>query len=102
MLSVFIKGCGSDALQLASGECWLKNVGGIDGTFSGTCTNQCVHLVDHQNHISGRFDFLHDLFEALLKFTSVLRTRNQQSDVEGQDPLVFKDVWDVSLLNALS
>ena len=101
MFSVFIEGCGTNALQLASSKCWLKDVGGVDGTLSGTRTNQGMDFIDHQDHISGGFDLLHDLFEALLKFTPVLRTGNQQANIQSEHPLVFQDVWDIPLLNAL-
>ncbi|CAI8161959.1 MAG: Uncharacterised protein [Synechococcus sp. CC9902] len=102
VLAVFIEGCCSDALKFTPCQSRLQDVGGIDGSLCGTGTDQGVHLVDHQDHVSCGLDLLHDLFEPLLKFTPVLGTCNQQTDVESENTLVLEDVRNVSLLNPLS
>ena len=101
VLAVLVEGGGTDALQLTAGEGRLEDVGGVDRPLSSTGTDQGVHLVDHEDHVSGRLDLLHDLLEALFELTSVLGAGHQQTDIQGQDALVFKDVGNVALLNAL-
>ena len=102
VLAVLIQGCGTDALQLTPGEGRLENVGRIDGALSGTGTDQGVDLVDHQDHVPGGLDLFHDLLEALLKLTAVFGPRDEQTNVKGEDALVFQDVWNFTLLDALS
>merc|ERR1712100_101851 len=58
-------------------------------------------FINDEDHVACRLDLLHDFFEAFLKFTAVLRSSDQKSDVEGQNTLLFKDIGDVTLLNAL-
>lgn len=47
VLPVLVQGGGADALQLATGQGGLQDVGSVDGTLGGTGTDQGVHLVDH-------------------------------------------------------
>ena len=101
VFAVFIQGGGANALQLTPGQGWLEDVGGIDGAFGCASSNQGVHFVDHQDHVSGTPDFLHDLFEALFEFAPVFGARHQQADIQGQHPLVFKDVGDIAGIDAL-
>ena len=101
MLAVLVEGGSADTLELASCQSRLENVGRVDRPFSRTCTDQSVHFVNHQNHVTRRADFVHDFFEAFFKFAPVFRPRNQQADVEGNDALFFEDVWDIVVSNAL-
>ena len=102
VLAVLIQGCGTDALQLAPGESRLENVGRVDGALRGTSTDQSVDLVDHQDHVPSGLDLLHDLLEALLKLTAIFGPRDEQTNVKGEDALVFQDVRNFTLLDALS
>ena len=102
VLAVLIQCGGSNALQLTSGESRFEDVGGINGTFCRTSTNQCVHFVDHKDHVARSFDLLHDFFEAFLKFAPVFGAGHQKTDVKGENTLVFQDVGNITLLDALS
>ena len=102
VFAVLVKGGGSDALKLSSRQGRLENVGGVDGSFSCTSTDQSVDFVDDEDHIACGLDLLHDFFEAFFKFTPVFRAGNKESYIEGQNPLVFEDVWNITLLNPLS
>ena len=101
VLAVLIERGGADALQLAACQSRLEDVGGIDGTLGGPGADQGVHLVDHQDHVPGATDLLHDFLEALLELTAVLGAGHQQADVEGEDALVLKDVRHVAGIDAL-
>ena len=101
VLAVLVEGGGSDALQLAAGQGGFENVGGIDSALGGTGSDQGVNLIDHQDHVPGGADLLHDLLEAFLELAAVLGAGHQQADVEGEDPLVLKDVGDIALGDAL-
>ena len=92
VLAVFIQGGGADALQLAPGQGRLENIGSVDRPLSCTSTDQGVHLVDHEDHIAGGADLLHDLLEALLELTAILGAGHQQADIQSEHPLVFEDV----------
>ncbi len=94
--------CGSaDALQFAAGKGWLEDVGGIDGTLGSAGADEGVHLINDKDHVGRTTDLVHDLFEALLEFTAVLGACHQQTDVQGEDALVLKDVWNLALVDAL-
>ena len=101
MLAVFIKSSGADALQLAPGESRLQNVGGINGAFGRTRANQGVNLINHEDHIAGTADLLHDLFETLLKLTPVFGAGHQQADIKGENALIFENVGNFTLSDAL-
>ena len=62
---LFIQCGGTDALQFTSGQSRFEDVGSIDRPLGGTGANQGVNLIDHQDHVSGRLDLLHDLLVLL-------------------------------------
>ena len=61
-----------------------------------------MHLIDHEDHVAGAANFLHDFFEAFLKFTPIFGACHQQADVQGEDSLVFEDVWNITRIDPLS
>ena len=77
VLPVFIQGGGTDALELAAGECRLEDVCCIDCPFGGPCADQGVHFIDYEDHVAGATYLLHDFFEALLKFTPIFGAGHQ-------------------------
>ena len=101
VLSILIQSGCSDALELSPGKSRFENVCCIDGTFSGTCTDQGVHLIDHEDHIACGLDLLHDLFEAFLELTAVFGACDQKTDVQRENALLFKNVRNITLLNPL-
>src|SRR5262249_29622451 len=76
--------------------------GGVDGAFSSTCADQGVQFVNHQHHIAGLTNFVHDFFQALFKFAAVLRAGDEQSDVELNDFLVHQNVRHIGIGDANS
>ena len=101
MLAVLIQGRRTDALQLTPCQCRLQDICRIDRPFSSTRPNQGVHLVNHQNDVPRLADLIHDLFQAFLKLTAILGTRNQQTNIQGHNPLLFQNVGHIPLGNPL-
>ena len=60
-----------------------------------------MNLVDHEDDVPGGLDLLHDLLKALFKLTPVLGASHQQTDIEGEDALVFEDVRHIAGVDAL-
>ena len=92
MLAILVESGGAYALKFTTGEGRLENVGCINSPFGGTGTNEGMDLINDKNHIAGTSNFLHDLLKALFEFAPVFCASHQQTYVQGQDPLVLKDV----------
>ena len=54
VLSVLVEGSGTDALDVAPSQRWLKHIGGIERARGATGTYDGVQLINEQNHL-GRF-----------------------------------------------
>ena len=86
---VFVRGCGTHAMQLASRQSRLQQVRCIHRTIGLARTHKRVHLVDKQDHLTCRRGyFVQNAFQAFLKFTAILRTGNQSAHVQRQQLLV--------------
>mmetsp|Transcript_870 Transcript_870/g.2578 ORF Transcript_870/g.2578 Transcript_870/m.2578 type:complete len:743 (+) Transcript_870:2502-4730(+) len=96
MLPVLVNGGGTNALELSSGEGRLEDVGGVDGTLGGTCADERVHLVDHENDVIALLDLLHELLQPLLELSPVLGTGDEQAHVQSNDLLPLDGLRDVS------
>ncbi len=91
ILLVFLQCGGADALQLASRQSWLQDVGGIHGAACGTRTHQGVYLIDEQHHFAGTFHhLLDDTLQTFLKLALVFCTCNQGTHVEREHFLAFQ------------
>mmetsp|Transcript_26776 Transcript_26776/g.58372 ORF Transcript_26776/g.58372 Transcript_26776/m.58372 type:complete len:1072 (-) Transcript_26776:90-3305(-) len=101
VLAVLIKGGGTNALQLATSQGGLQDVGCINGTLSGTSSDQGVHLINHQNDVVVLLDLIHELLQTLLKLTTVLGTGNQQTHVKGDDLLALNGLRHVTVADLL-
>jgi Protein of unknown function (DUF3170). len=51
VLAVLVEGGRADALQLATGERRLQDVGGVDGALGGTGADQRVELIDEEDRV---------------------------------------------------
>ncbi|OPZ84661.1 MAG: hypothetical protein BWY75_02656 [bacterium ADurb.Bin425] len=100
MLPVLVHGGGADALKFTTSQCWFQNVGGVDGAFGGTGTNQGMQFIDNQHDIAGSSDFIHDLFETLFELAAILGTGHQKTDVEHDNLLVHQNFWHIGIGNA--
>src|SRR5580700_12132087 len=72
VLTVFVERCCADALNLATRECGLEDVRGVNRTLGCACADERVQLVDEQDHLTRRADLVEDLLQAFLELTAVL------------------------------
>jgi len=101
VLAVLVEGGGADALNLASCECGLEYVGGVDRAFRGAGADQCVQLIDEQHDLAARADLVKDLLESLLKLAAVLRAGDQGAHVKGEHALVLQRLGHVAQVDLL-
>src|SRR4028119_2300954 len=101
MLAVLVQGCCTNALQFSSCQSWLENICRINCPFRSTRTDQSVNLVNHQDDVPGLTNFIHDFLQALFKLTPVFGASNEQTNIQGNDALVFQDVRNVVVSNPL-
>ncbi len=97
VLAVLVHRGGTDALELATGEGGLDDIGGIHGAFGGTGSDDGVKFVDEEQDILGLADFFHDGLDALFELSAVLGAGNHQGEVEGDDFLVAEKFGDIAL-----
>ncbi len=90
VLAVLIEGGCTNGLELASGKHWLEDARGIDCTFSGTCTDQSVNLVDENDDVAASADLFGDLLEALFEVTAVTAAGDERAEVKRVYLLVFE------------
>src|SRR2546430_2502101 len=101
VLAVFVESRRADALDLATRERGLEDVGGVDRAFGRSCADQRVQLVDEQHHLAARADLVEDLLQALLELAAVLRARDQCAHVERQHALVLQGLGHVAQVDLL-
>ena len=90
-------GCGgANAPDLAAGEGWLENIGGVEGAFGRAGADERVQLIDEHDDVRVLGELLHDRLEPLLELAAVLRAGDDQGDVEREDSLVGEKVRDVA------
>ena len=102
VLTVFVKRGGSDAVEFASGEHRLEQVGGIERSLGRTGSDDSVQFVDEQDHLAvGGLDLLENRLESVLEFAAVLRPGDQRAQVQCHDTLVGQLRWNISPDDAL-
>ena len=88
MLSVFVKGSGTNTLYLTPGKCRFQHIGRIQRTCSPACSNDGMNLIDEQ-YDGGIFcQFIKDRFHALLKLSPVLGSGNNGGQIKSNNALV--------------
>ena len=89
--AVFVqRGCAND-LQLASGQCRLEHVAGVDTTLGCAGAHHGVNLVQEQNYFPLRLlHLIHHRLEALFKLAPEFGTGDQGAHVQRQHPPAFK------------
>ena len=102
ILLVFLQGGGTDALQLATRQGGLQDVGGIHGTAGGACTDKGVDLVDEQHHVAGAVNHLFDdALQTFLEFALVLGTSDQGAHVKRKHHLTLQVLRHVAVDDTL-
>ena len=85
VLAIFRKCRGAHALDFTPRQGWFQDIGSIHGPFGGAGSDDGMHLIDKEDDILGALDLVHDAFDALFKLTAILRTRDHQGEIEGDD-----------------
>src|SRR5581483_7724190 len=93
---VLVERRGANRLQLAAGQRWLQDVGGVDRALGSASADQRVELVDEEHAVARVLDLLDDLLEPLLELAAVLRAGDERADVERQQPLALERLRDVA------
>ncbi len=101
VLAVLVEGGRADRLKFAACKHGLEHLGGVDGAFGGTCTDQGVDLVDEQDDVAASADLLEDLLEAFLEVTAVAATGNQRAHIKAVNLLVLDGLGHVAVHDRL-
>ena len=98
VLPVLVERRGADAPELAPGQGRFQHVGGVHRPLGRAGADERMKLVDEEDDLSFGFrDFLENGLEALLELASVLGSRDEGAQVEGDDALGLEPLRDVAL-----
>ncbi len=87
---------GADAADLAARQCGLQDIRRIERALGRSRADQRVQLVDEHDDVRVLGELLHDRLQALLELAAVLRPRDDERDVQGEDALVGQEVRHVA------
>src|SRR5690606_36496873 len=82
VLTIFIKGGGTNALDLSAGKCRLEHVGCVQRSRCATGTNDGVQLIDKEDYILRLLKFIHYRFHPLFKLAAILSTSHERSEIK--------------------
>src|SRR5205823_14947923 len=97
VLTELVEGRRADALQLATSQRRLQDVGRIDRALRGAGADECVQLVDEQDDVVRVAKLFDDLLEALLELSAVFRAGDEGADVEREHALALQRPGHVAL-----
>ena len=89
VFSVFVDGGRTDQLNFAPGKLRLENVGGINGAFRSSRTDDVMNFVNKQDYVSLTGDLLQNFFDSFLKIAPVFGSCQHGGQVKGYDPLIL-------------
>src|SRR5690606_13749469 len=97
---ILVEGCCTYCAQLSPCEGGLENISSIHCTFSATCADERVNLVDKENDLTiASAHFLYNGFKSLFKFTFVFRTGNEESHIKRINSFGAQIVRHVAIYN---
>src|SRR5205823_3773467 len=85
----------TDRLELTARQSRLQDRGRVDRALGRAGADEIVELVDEQDDVAALGDLLHDLLQALLELTAVLRPGDESREVERVDLLALQELWHV-------
>src|SRR5208282_2640630 len=91
VFAVFVQRGGADALHLAAAERGLDDVRGVHRAFRRTGADDGVQFVNEQNDVLRAANLVHDGLDALFKLAAILRARDHEREIEGDNALVAQD-----------
>src|SRR6185369_1208597 len=90
-LAIFTRrGC-ADALNLAARKSRLQDIGRIERTLGGACSDQGMKFIDEDDTVLRLHQFLHDRLQALFELATILGSGDDERQVEGQDALIGEE-----------
>ena len=98
ILSVFVQGGGSNALDLPTGQCRFEHIGGIQTTGGASRTHDCVQLVYKENDVAVFFKLGHNSLHALFKLSAVFGARHKTGQIQGNYPFAVEDAGNFLLV----
>ena len=101
MLAVLIQGGGTDGLQLTASQHRLQNGGRVDSALCGTGPDKGVNLVDKQDNVAASANLLEYFLKAFLKVTAVPGARDQGTQIQGVQVLIFKSFGNIAVYDGL-
>jgi hypothetical protein len=87
----------ADAADLSARERRFQNVGRVERPFGRARPDERVQLVDEDDDVRVLGQLLHDRLEAFLELPPILRARDDERDVEREQPLVGEEVRHVAV-----
>ncbi len=91
ILAVFVQGRSPHTAQGAAGQRGFEHVGCIHRTFGRPCPDQCVQLIDEEDHLTlGGLHFFQDGFQPIFEFPAVFGAGNERPHVERHKSSVFQ------------
>src|SRR6185369_9372031 len=92
---------GTNALDFATRQSRLKNVGSVERAFGRSRTNQRVKFVNKDDGILRLHQFFHDGLQTLFKLSAILGSRDDQREVKGKDAFVSEEGRNVAISDTL-
>src|SRR6266567_1686915 len=100
-LAVFARRRRADALNLTARKCGLQYISRVQRAFRRTGAHQRVQLVDEHDRILALHQFLHDGLQPFFELSAVFCASNDQGEVQGKNPLVRQERWNITISDAL-
>ena len=86
-----------DALDLAAAQRRLQNVRCIQRTLRRPCTHQRMQFVDEDDAVLVLHQLLHDGLEPFFKLPAILRSRNDQREIERKHALLREEARNLAV-----
>ena len=102
VLTIFIRSCSPNGLQLTTRKHRLEHVGSAHRTISRSSAHNSVNLIDKEHNITASLNFLQHLLETLFEITAITRTSNHRTEVERINLLIFQCFWYITINHFLS
>ena len=101
VLAVVVQSGGANALDLATGQRRLEDVGGVHCALGGPGADQGMDFVNEQDAVAGGLDLFDYLLEAFLELAAVLGAGYQGAHVESYQALALEGVGDYAGVDLL-
>ncbi len=101
MLCVFGSRRCANNLNFTAGQRRFQDITSVHSALRGSSTYNQVQLVNKDNGLAVVFEFGHDLFQSLFKFTAVFRPGNHTGQIEHHNPLIQQTVGHILGNNTL-